>query len=133
MSIFIVIFIILLSAYAFIFEKNESSDAFIKGIPDKKDSINKLYKKLEWCATYETRTVKWRRTLLSTVFIIILLFGFIHNKFPNTREVVLYMVFIFGTIYISGSLYTQQISMKVNDMCKNCIKFIKDNSKNNYL
>ena len=63
MSIFIVIFIILLSIYAFIFEKNEASDALVKGIPDKKDNINKLYRKLEWCSTYETRTVKWRRII----------------------------------------------------------------------
>lgn len=122
-----------MSIYAFIFEKNEASDALVKGIPDKKDNINKLYRKLEWCSTYETRTVKWRRILLCTVFIIILLFGIIHNRFPSTREIVLYMAIVFGTIYVFGSLYTQQISMRANELGKRCIKFIKDNTKNNYL
>ena len=78
-------------------------------------------------------TVKWRRILLCTVFIIILLFGIIHNRFPSTREIVLYMAIVFGTIYVFGSLYTQQISMRANELGKRCIKFIKDNTKNNYL
>lgn len=87
--------------YAIIFEYKEQSNAYKAGMPDSKDKLVKSMSKLKMCLTYDTKTIKWRRILITTVLACILIFGFIHVRFPTTKELLLYITFIFICFYIN--------------------------------
>lgn len=112
-------------AYAARKEYTEYDDPIKPYIPTtEKVSISRLLYNLENCVEYEGKTIKWRRTLLTT-FVIILLFGIFTQKIPSAKDLLLSFLIIFTPFYLMWGTYSKRTSGDAVKCCKENIKNIK--------
>jgi hypothetical protein len=112
-----IIFITILISFAIFALYNEYvqyDDAFTFHKASEKDSIVSSLTKLENCLIYDSRTIKWRRILLSTILVIVLLFGLFHQRIPNAKEILIYFFFIYIVFYMNWENYSQRTVSKAN-------------------
>lgn len=91
------------------FCKNKCGDNkgkyYIKGKPENTDTINELLNKIKISSNCEGSTVKWRRCLLLSIIISILIALVIMQKFPSGRDFFLMVFLAFIMLYFSFSYY----------------------------
>jgi hypothetical protein len=101
-------FLIFFCTYALYKEYKEHDDAFTLNKAKENDALWSSFRKLEKCLDYDKKTIKWRRILLSTVLCIIMLFIILHKRLPNTKELVIYLFFIFIVFYVNWDQYSKR-------------------------
>jgi hypothetical protein len=111
--------------YALYKEYKEHDDAFTFNKAKDKDSIHSSLRKVEKCLDYEQKTIKWRRTLSSTLICILLIFGVIYKRFPTAKELLLHFFFIFTVFYCNWMNYASCTSSKAVRYGKQNINNIK--------
>jgi len=94
--------------YALYKEYKEHDDAFTLNKAKENDGLWSSVRKLEKCLDYDQKTIKWRRILLSTILCICLLFAILHKRLPTTKEVVIYLFFIFIVFYVNWNQYSKR-------------------------
>lgn len=102
--------LVFFSIFAIIFEFKDQHNAYTLGKSSENDSINASVRKLHICMTYDTKTIKWRRILLASAMAVLLLFGLVHRRLPEPRELLLYFVIIFICFELSWRTYTSRTS-----------------------
>jgi len=99
---------------------------YIKGEPKSSDSVNQLLNKIKLSSNVASNTVKWRRSLLLSVVIVILISLVVLEKFPCGKQLVLMVFLAFIIIYFSFSYYEYHYEKyPVNNIHKS-INYIRD-------
>ena len=106
-------------------ELKEHNDSFLLCKPKDNDSIWKSMRKVIKCVDYDKKTIKWRRTLISTLFCIFLIFAVIHRRIPTAKEFILYLFFIFIVFYLSWKNYVSRTASEAIFCSQNNLKNIK--------
>jgi len=114
-NLILITFLIFWCLYAVVKEYGEHDDSFRIQKPREGESIYRSMKKLEKCASYELHTIKWRRTLICTVVVIVLIFALIHQRVPGPKELLLHVFLIFLIFFLSWNNYTGRTSSKAAD------------------
>lgn len=122
-QIIVLAVLIFFVGFAACFEYGEQRNAYLLGEPKEKDSIVRSLSKVETCLTYDLKTIKWRRTLIAAAIAVLLIFGLIHGRVPNGKELLLHFVFIFLAFYIVWQSYVHRTSTEA-------VKFGKENIAN---
>jgi hypothetical protein len=78
---------------------------YVKGQPKNTDNVNELLNKIKISTNCGNSTVKWRRGLLLSVVICILISLVVLGKFPTGKEMFLMVFLTFIVIYFSFSYY----------------------------
>lgn len=117
--------ILFLTFYAIIFELKDQSNAYSLGKHKQTDSINKSFRKLKKCISYDLKTVKWRRILVPSVFTCFLVFFIVHKKLPNAKEFLLYIGVVFISFYITYKNYSSKTTKEAILYSVENIKHIK--------
>lgn len=104
-KITIIGFFTFLLIYAFIFEYRDGNHSFFLGRPNDRDDINTILSKIDICTRYELNMVKWRRFFICSCFITLLIFFIVHNRVPNAKEILLYIVIIFSFLMLNHKNY----------------------------
>lgn len=78
---------------------------YVKGQPKNTDSVNELLNKIKISSSCGSNTVKWRRSLLMSIVICILISLIILEKFPDGKSLFLMVFITFIVIYFSFSYY----------------------------
>jgi Mg2+/citrate symporter len=73
------------------------------------DSPIELCDKLWSCYTINRKTIKWRRTFLSALVSVALIFALVHQKIPNPQELLLYVIIIYTVWYLMWDDYSNRI------------------------
>lgn len=78
---------------------------YIKGQPKNTDTVNELLNKIKISANCGSNTVKWRRSLLISVVVCILVSLVVLEKFPDGKSLFLMVFIAFIVISSSFSYY----------------------------
>lgn len=81
-------------------ELGDQKNAYISSTPNDRDSIKSTLRKIKICLLTEQKTIKWRRVYIGALLSTALIYVFIHNRLPTSRELVLgffitYLVYTF--------------------------------------
>jgi hypothetical protein len=125
LSIVIIIFLFIFSLIALYKEKYEQENAYILSIPDKKDTIQTIFKKINYALEYETTTIKWRRSLISSFLILFILFAFVYARIPTPKEIILTFSISYMIFYFNFITYTNIVSNEAIKYGKQNIRKIK--------
>lgn len=115
--------IILLTLYAFIYEMKEQHHAYMLAKPVKEDTIKRSLRKLKTCVKYQFSMVIWRRTLISVLLIILLVFSLVQRRIPTAKELLMYTILGF-TVLTLNSIDYQKRSLQ------NVVKYATINMEN---
>jgi len=102
--------VIIFAIYAIYFEYTESYHAYRFNEPELTDSPISSLRKIKNCINYEINTIKWRRTLLASFISTFMIFLLVLQRFPTTKEMVLYFGIIFLVFYLFRQNYAHLIS-----------------------
>jgi len=122
-----------LFVYAIFFEVREQNHAYIRGKASPKDNVKKSLRKLDTCLSYDMKTIKWRRCLIATVVIIILLFVFVRDNSVTSKNIVLHFAIIFTVMYLTWRNYTNVTGEDVHKVGMENIENIKRLQKVEYV
>lgn len=106
-----VLFILFWVVFAFRFEKANHKDAYSAGKAREEDSISSSLRKIRYCATYDLRTIKWRRSLISAVIVTFLLFLLVWMRLPSPSELLTHIILtiaVFSTVWRNFSTRTSR-------------------------
>ena len=106
-------------------ELTEYNDSFLLGKPKDNDSLSRSIRKVIHCIDYDKKTIKWRRTLISTLLCIFLIFGLIHRRIPTAKEFILYLFFIFMVFYLMWKNYVSRTASEAISYSQENLKNIK--------
>jgi len=122
-AIVLVGILVFFAIYALYKEYIEHDDAFTYNKASDKDSISSSLGKLEKCLRYDQKTIKWRRILLTTLLSVSLIFGILYQRFPSTKELLIFVCFIFVSFYTNWQHYSSRTA-------SGAIKYGTDNISN---
>lgn len=122
--VFIVV-ILLITIFAYIKEKKEQPNSYLQGLPNDSDTIPKIIQKLRYCLSVDQKTIKWRRSLFASVIVTTLIFIVIHWRFPELKELLLYLSIVYFVYYMTWQNYTDTISKTVTDIGEKNLKNLK--------
>ena len=109
-SILILIsFIAFWLAFAVKSERKDQENAYSAAKKRDEDSISSSLRKIRYCVTYDLRTIKWRRSLISAGIVTVLLFAFVWRRIPSSAELlthVLLITAVFSTMWSSYAVRT---------------------------
>jgi hypothetical protein len=126
MKIILIVFIVVLGLFAIQREYKDQPNCYLEAIPEKTDTRSALYKKLELCLVADSKTVKWRRSLISSIVFLGLSIVLIHEKrLPSYKEIFLSLVLLYFVYYLMWNNYTETITQKVSKIGKNIILKLK--------
>ena len=111
MNIIIILFLIAFALLAYYREKTEQPNSFKQGYPNKEDTELQLYRKIKYCMEANIKTIKWRRSYISAILVVILLFSIVHFRIPETKELILYVFIIYIVYYMMWHNYTEITSI----------------------
>ncbi len=97
--------------FAIIKEQGEQKNAYIAAKKRDADSISVSLRKLRYCITYDLRTIKWRRSLISAFIITFMLFTLVWRRLPSPQELITHMLLItavFSTMWSNFSKITSK-------------------------
>lgn len=124
-SLSLIVFVLtIMFLFALFFEINEQNNAYIKGRASSRDDIKRSLKKLDICLSYDLKTIKWRRSFICTILIIILLFIFVKDNEMTAKNLVLHFTVIFTIIYLNWRNYSQVIGSDVHKIGRKNIENI---------
>ena len=87
-------FVLFWICFALIKEKCEQKDAYAAAKTREEDSISSSLRKIRYCTTYDLRTIKWRRSLISAGIVTSILFGIVWRRLPSPSEFLSHMLLI---------------------------------------
>jgi len=111
---------------AYKMENTIQSNTYTNYIPKDTDSKRKLCRKLQGCLLVDKTCVKWRRSYLSAIISTILIFCIIHFRFPDIKELVLYVFIIYIVYYMMWQNFANTVSKDIEVIGKNIIKKLND-------
>lgn len=117
--------LIFFCTYALYKEYKEHDDAFTLNKAKENDALWSSVRKLEKCLDYDKKTIKWRRILLSTILCITMIFIILHKRLPTTKELVIYLSFIFIVFYVNSKQYSKRTASAAVFYGRENIKNIK--------
>lgn len=120
--IFVVCFA--LASYALSREDMNSRHSYEWGIPTPTDSALVLFKKVDWCMTYEDRTIKWRRAFIVS-FVCASMLDVIHHRIPTVKEFMLQFLIIYIGYSIMWYSYVESVATKSVELGKRCLRKLK--------
>lgn len=100
-------------------------DSFSKAKFRDRDSIHSSLRKIVMCIDCDSKTIKWRRTLIAATIATILIFSLVHVRLPSPKEFLLYILLIFIVFYISWHSYMVRTTGKAASYAKNHVENIK--------
>lgn len=111
MSSRIVVFIglILFAGFAFYKELHDQPNCYRQGIPDDKDDIKTVYKKIDYCLIAETKAIKWRRCFLVALGATAVIFALVYCRLPKTNELLLFLMIIYSVCYFMLDTFSVNI------------------------
>lgn len=131
-NLFIILLIIsILFVYALYFEIKEQEHAYIRGKASPNDNVKKSLKKIDICLSYDLKTIKWRRCLISTVVIMFLLFVFVRDNSVSSKNILLHFTIIFSLTYIMWRNYASVTGEDVHKIGMQNINNILKRKKSN--
>lgn len=124
MRLFYMLLFLLFFSFALTKERNDACDAYEQSIPKKSDSNNQLYKRLAVCLSYHRSIIKWRRSFIYAFLATVCIFTFIHFRFPNGSEMILYISILYIIYLYMWNDYDYRISNQVETIGFDIIKMI---------
>ena len=113
-SILILIaFIAFWIAYAVKSERKAQENAYSAAKKRDEDSISSSLRKIRYCVTYDLRTIKWRRSLISAGIVTVLLFALVWRRMPSSTELLTHILLITAVFSAMWSSYTARTSSDV--------------------
>ena len=119
--------------FAIIKEKRAQKDAYAAANTREEDSISASLRKIRYCTTYDLRTIKWRRSLISAGIVTAILFSIVWRRMPSPGEFISHMLLVtavFTAVWSNFSIRTSSEASKYVDANINHIKslLIKNHS-----
>lgn len=109
--------------------KDGQGKYYVDGRGVKNDRVSELLNKVEHLSEIDKKTVIWRKSFLSAVFITILISVLVLNHVPSGQEILLMIVLSFIVCYFSHMFYYQHYYRFVSDFTKENIDFIRNKLK----
>jgi len=106
-------------------ESNQGDDSYRRGLPEDSDTRKRIYKKIQYCLMTDQTAIKWRRSFIASILATTVLFGLVHGRFPEPKELILTVLTIYIVYYGSWNHYTSTISSKVAEIGKLHIKRVQ--------
>jgi hypothetical protein len=128
--IILILTIVFFSIFAIYFEKKQSCHSYDNAKINKKDNISRSFQKLRHCITFENRSIKWRRSLLTSCMITLLLFIFCWERRPTSSEIIIHIILITLVVTINWNNFSLNSGEKSLHVCNDIIKHIKKLTKN---
>ena len=131
MIIYLYLFTIFWIVFAIYYEIKEQRHSYKDAENDKNDNILKSLRKIRYCYTYDMRSIKWRRSLISAVIAMILLFTIVWNRKPTPSEFILHLLIltcVFAAVWNNYAIMNGNEVVKIGDDNLNHIKtLLKEN------
>ena len=108
-----VCFVLFWVTFAMRAEKREQKNAYSAAEARDIDSISSALRKIRYCATYDLRTIKWRRSFLSAVFITSVLFALVWQRMPSSSELLTHVLVITAIVSAVWSNFSDMTSSDV--------------------
>ena len=109
----LICFILFWVAFAVRAERDEQKNAYTAAQTRGVDSISSALRKIRYCATYDLRTIKWRRSLISAVIITIMLFALLWQRLPSSSELLTHVILITAVTSTMWSSFSDATSSDV--------------------
>lgn len=119
----------ILCIFAYTMEVIDQPNIYTESIPINRDSKDILYKKLDNCLQVNKTSIKWRRSFLASVICSILIFSIVYFRLPEPKEIILYVMIIYGVYYITWENFNRSVTDKVETIGRDIINRLQ-NRKN---
>lgn len=121
----IIVILVLILAYAVKMEWTEQCHSYLSAVGQESDSIIKTFRRLDNCLLAESRTVKWRRSYIAAFVGTVLLFALGLQRWPQPKEIILFIAVIYVVYYTTLVNYTARISDRVTAIGRENIARLK--------
>ncbi len=119
-------FILFWIVFAVVKERKEQKNAYAAAKTRDMDSISSSLRKIRYCTTYDLRTIKWRRSLVSAGIITTMLFALVWLRMPSSAEILTHMLLITAVMAAVWSDFTTRTSSEAAAYADRNIDHIKD-------
>ena len=119
-------FILFWIVFAVVKERKEQKNAYAAAKTRDMDSISSSLRKIRYCMTYDLRTIKWRRSLVSAGIITTMLFALVWRRMPSSAEILTHMLLITAVMAAVWSDFTTRTSSEAAAYADRNIDHIKD-------
>ncbi len=100
--------------------------AYVNGKPKENDNISTLLDKIEHSGKYENNSVKWRRALIFSVIMTLIIFGFLHGGLPTGQEFLIVTLILYIGIYFIFIYYERKLARPANKQINSAATLIKE-------
>lgn len=111
--------------FAIIKEKREQKHAYSAAHTREEDSISASLRKIRYCTTYDLRTIKWRRSLISAGIVTAVLFSIVWRRLPSPAEFISHMLLITAVFTTIWSNFAARTSLEASNYVDTNIDHIK--------
>lgn len=125
LTVGLIVFFTLLSILAIVKERSEQKNAYIQGIPQDSDTDSITFRRIVECLTTDEKTIKWRRSLLYSLIITILLYSVVLYRFPRPRELVLTILIVYLVYYFGWRQHVSATLVKAGNIGKENLKRLR--------
>ena len=121
----LVCFILFWIVFAVIKERDEQKNAYSAAETRDNDSILSSLRKIRYCMTYDLRTIKWRRSIISAGIITVMLFALLWHRMPSSSELLTHMILIAAVVAAVWSNFSSRTSSEVATYVDSNIDHVK--------
>lgn len=121
----IVGFVLFWICFALIKERSEQKNAYAAAKSREEDNISSSLRKIRYCTTYDLRTIKWRRSLISAGIVTGLLFCIVWRRLPSPAEFLSHMLLITAVFTTIWSNFASRTSSEASSYVDANINHIK--------
>lgn len=100
--------------------------AYVKGRPFTRDSPDTLLDKISLSSSYENNTVKWRRCLIFSFFVTVIIFLLVFSRLPCGKELLICVLILYCCMYFMLSFYQNEISRPATRQIDVSIDLLRD-------
>ncbi len=121
----VMIFVLFWICFAVLKENAEQKNSYAAAQTREEDSISSSLRKIRYCTTYDLRTVKWRRSLISAAIVTALLFTIVWRRLPTPAEFTSHMLLITAVFTTVWSNFAYRTSSEASNYVDANIDHIK--------
>jgi uncharacterized BrkB/YihY/UPF0761 family membrane protein len=121
----LIVFSLFWIIFAILRERKEQQNAYIAAKKRDEDSISSSLRKIRYCVTYDLRTIKWRRSLISAGIVSFMLFALVWRRLPSSAEFATHMLIITAVFSIVWTNFSYTTGKDAAFYVDNNIKHIK--------
>lgn len=125
MDIILCLVIIILFLFAIYKEKKEQKNAYTDWQGKNDDNIKSILTKIETSYSSTERLILWRRSFIFSVIATAIIFLLIHGRFPQSNEIIMYILFIFIIYYTFWQNMIQEIYIPIKRNGRENIRKLK--------